>query len=572
MSRTNPWFETTLASAAVAFGMTKVSEVPFLTHLLRILPILLTVRLIWVVLLWPNCFSPLRHIPTVDGHRWWTSQSLRIFAEPRGVAQTDWINSMPRSRRGLIRYRTIFNSERLLVTTPEALAEVLVNKSYQYKKPNFIVTGLKPTTGMGLILAEGEQHKAQRRTLMPSFSFRHIKDLYDPIWTISRDAVQSLTERAAASALGDKGLLAVDIAEWASKVTLDIMCVAGLGQDYSVVLAENELLRKTYKSVFSAGRSDIVISILRLYLPESIVSRIPMRRNRQLQQDAHTLRTICRDHIRQKQEQMNAGMADDTSKDILTVALSYGEVSEDELVDQLLTFLAAGHETTAAALTWAIYLLCVHPQMQAKLRQEVRSHLPSLSAGLPQSTQAGQGQDLASLIDNQVPALQRFCQEVLRWSAPIPLTMREATVDTSILNTPIPAGTRIIISPKATNRDKSLWGEDAEDFDPDRWFPAPPPQLRDDAGRGDAETRTDARSGTRSNYASMTFLHGPRSCIGQSFAKAELAILVAVLVGRFNFSLEDEKLKDETSLRISRGVTNRPVRGPRVYLEPVGGW
>ena len=236
--------------------------------------------------------------------------------------------------------------------------------------------------------------------------------------------------------------------------------------------------------------------------------------------------------------------------DILSVALDSGHWTDEQLVDQMMTFLAAGHETTASALTWAIYMLCIHPDMQTRLRQEVRERLPPLD---------GRG-SITSLDIDHMPYLNAVCNEVLRYLSPVPQTVREAAHDTTILGQPVPKGTRIAIAPWATNRDPALWGPDASQFNPDRWMPK---------GEGD---KSAASGGASNNFAFLTFLHGPRSCIGQSFAKAEFACILAAWVGRFEFDLQNEEDRDENNIEIKGGITARPAKGMHVRVKLGGGF
>ncbi|KAI1161706.1 cytochrome P450 [Nemania serpens] len=554
-------------SATLSYALTKIDDSSFLSIFCRVYATSLLLWAVYRFLLYPNLFSPLRHLPTVDGNSWWSRQSLRLFTEPSGVPQSGWVNEIG---GGLIRYRSIFNEERIMVVAPEALAEVLTTKSYQFKKPDTLVTGLKRIAGNGILLAEGERHKLQRKTLLPAFAYRHIKELYGPIWEIASFAVASLTEAVATSPRVDKQSYTVDITEWASKVTLDIIFVAGIGQNIDSVRNQDtkyKILQRTYKAVFSYSSQDFILFLLRIWvLPGWVFPYVPLKRNIELSQAAQTLRGICRDLIRQKKSDLESELADQTEKDILTVALSYGGFTEDELIEQLLTFLAAGHETTATSLTWACYVLCKNPEMQTRLRDEIRAHLPSPSQALSLNAEG-----LATIIDNHMPYLQAICQEVLRYFAPVPMTFREAAVDTTVNGTPIPAGTHLAICVRATNHDLSLWGNDANVFNPDRYLSQPKQEHvdpLDEERHGDISKKN---AGTRSNYATLTFLHGPRSCIGQSFAKSEMAMLLAILVGRFELALADETLRDETKLKLRRGATNRPA-GLHLKFKLVEGW
>ncbi|KAI0972143.1 cytochrome P450 [Xylaria arbuscula] len=559
-------------SLSLSYPLTKASDSTYPSIFFRVYSASLILWTVYRFLLYPNLFSPLRNIPTVDGNAWWSRQSMRIITETKGIPQSDWVQKVPHQPHGLVRYRNILNQERVIVASPEALAEVLTTKSYHFRKPEVVVNALKPIAGAGILLAEGDVHKQQRKTLLPAFAYRHIKDLYGLMWEISSHGVTSLTETVAAVSKMDQPYT-LDMMQWSSKVTLDIIFVGGMGQSLDSVLDEDNTytaLRQIYKTVFSQTKADILLFFLRMWvLPIWLAKKLPLKRNIELQQAAQSLRDICRGLIRQKKSDLESEVADKREKDILTVALNYGGFTEDELVEQMLTFLAAGHETTATALTWAIYVLSKNPEMQAKLREEIRSHLPSPSTSSPQKTD-----ELAAIIDNHMPYLQAVCLEVLRYFSPVPLTSREAAVDTSINGVPIPAGTQLIIAPRATNHDVSLWGHDAQVFNPDRYLSQPKRAQIDplDENAVHSSEGSDKNAGTRSNYATLTFLHGPRSCIGQSFSRAELAILLATLVGRFEFALVDESLKDETKLKLRNGATNRPANGLDVKVRLVEGW
>lgn len=450
------------------------------------------------------------------------------------------IKAVPHHGRGLIRYRTVLNAERLLVVSPAALTEVLTTKCYHFKKPRFVREQLRQVLGVGILLVEGDEHRAQRKTLQPAFAFRHVKDLYAVMWDVAREAASCMTGQTSS-----QGQAVVNIADWASRATLDIIGIAGMGHDFGATRDPRNRLHQTYKLILTSGRSAATfLAILRVFLPSWFVSAIPIKRNWEMAEAIRTIRATCRDLIRKK-----IATAEPGDKDILTVALSYGGFSEDELIDQLMTFLAAGHETTATALTWAIYALCVHPEMQYRLREEIRMVLPSPSQ--PPGPEAAAS--LPVLIDTRAPYLNAVCNEVLRYYPPVPTTIREAAVDTTVQDIHIPAGTKLVLAPRATNWDPSLWGCNAAVFDPERWL---------DKVQGSG----------RSNYALLTFLHGPRACIGQSFARAELAILLAALVGRFEFNLQDERLRDERNIELRAGATIRPAHGLMVTATFRDGW
>ena len=145
----------------------------------------------WKIVLYPRFFSPLRHLPMPPDSKFFTGSTRRVMKEPSGFPSRDWVEHVPND--GLIRYSMWFQ-ERLLITNPKALGEVLVTKNYDFIKPKQLRNGLGRLLGIGILLAEGEEHKVQRKNLMPAFAYRHIKDLYPAFWSKSREMTQCLTE------------------------------------------------------------------------------------------------------------------------------------------------------------------------------------------------------------------------------------------------------------------------------------------------------------------------------------------------------------------------------------------
>jgi cytochrome P450 len=206
------------------------------------------------------------------------------------------------------------------------------------------------------------------------------------------------------------------------------------------------------------------------------------------------------------------------------------------------------HETTSSAFSWTCYLLGKHTSIQDRLRKEIHSAFPSgISHDTPQST-------LAATLDS-LTYLNAVCNEVLRFYPTVPLTARVATTPTTICDIAVPAGTFILICPWAINRNPDLWGPDAGVFNPDRWI---------DAKTGKANNE----GGVSNNYVNLTFLHGPRSCIGQNFAKAELRALVAVFVSRLEFVMQ----RPNEEIEPAGVITTKPRGGVHLKLRKVGQW
>lgn len=381
---------------------------------------------------------------------------------------------------------------------------------------------------------------------MPAFHFRHVKDLYPIFWTKAREMVKALSLISQPEGIMPvqnlKDAPVVEIGDWSSRAALDIIGLAGMGQDFNAIGDPTNELAAAYRRVFTSRDRNKFLEFLYFLIPFWLLTILPSQRNLAIFQAANTIKRVCRQLVSKKKAKLEQ-KEKRVDVDILSVALESGGFTDENLVNQMMTFLAAGHETTATAMTWAAHLLCLHPDVQTRLRQEIRNYLPSID-----DTQ----NSMTSQTLDQLPFLHAVCNEVLRVHPPAPITLREAGKDTSILGTYIPKGTRIVLAPGAVNMSAALWGADSEKFNPDRWM-----------GRGKANT-----GGAESNYSFLTFLHGPRSCIGQSFAKAEFACLLAALVGRFEMELEDAQKEVETD----SGVTLKPKDGLRVRIRLIEGW
>lgn len=375
---------------------------------------------------------------------------------------------------------------------------------------------------------------------MPAFAYRHIKDLYPVFWSKSVEMVELM--RKDLKTAPDSTL---QIKNYASRATLDIIGLAGMGQDFDSLQNPDSPLNEAYRKIFQTPNLFAkILFMIGIFLGDStLLMEIPSQRNKQLNEGQAYIRKIARDMIEDAKASLSDPKAENRT-DIISVAIKSGTFDEDNLVEQVMTFLAAGHETTSTALQWAIRVLSQHQDVQSRLREEVRANLPGISSGESQPIDA-------ATLDN-LPYLHAVCNEVLRYHPSVPMTVREAAKDTSILGNQIAKGTRFIISPEIINHMTEFWGPDANEFNPDRWM-----------GQGKANT-----GGATSNYAFLTFIHGPRSCIGQGFSKSELACLLATVVGSFQFELQDPDAK----LELKEGATVAPKDGVMARLTPLDGW
>jgi cytochrome P450 len=204
-------------------------------------------------------------------------------------------------------------------------------------------------------------------------------------------------------------------------------------------------------------------------------------------------------------------------------------MADEDVRDNLFTFLAAGHETSAVALTWTFYLLSTHPEVYERLRREV-------------ITVTGDSPLRAEHIE-ALSYTKQVIQEAMRLYPPAPVIVREAQRDVRLGDQTITAGTVVYVPVYAVHRHTLLWQE-PDRFDPERFDP--------EAVKG------------RNRLAYLPFGAGPRICIGLGFALPEMIAIVAVLSRDFAFALRPGYVP-KPKLR----VTLRPERGMPMRLVPV---
>lgn len=192
------------------------------------------------------------------------------------------------------------------------------------------------------------------------------------------------------------------------------------------------------------------------------------------------------------------------------------------------------HDTTATSVAWSLNLLSKYPAIQEKLRAEIQEYLPFLFDPTAREDQ----QRLERADVDQLPYLDNVCRESLRYIPSIPMTVRQSIADDKLGEYVVPAGTTIYILANAINRLPQYWGPTADEFNPDRW---------------------DNLPSTYTTNAFMTFLQGPRGCIGRKFAEVEMKTILCSLLSMFKFE-RDLSVEDPENLKMWRLVL-RPRDG-----------
>ena len=389
------------------------------------------------------------------------------------------------------------------VCDPEMVTELLAGVGRHFPKSQFTHNVIGPAVGNGMILSEGPKWKEQRHRYAPLFAARNL-----PVLT---SHFAQTGEELAAFFAGAKG--SVDVADAAQEATLTNIS--------RVMFSGNEAVSK--QDVRNAMRRFTeYISYMSLFDLMGLPKWFPRAKWLKSKEPIRSLRKLARDVIETRQAKRRDTPED--FLDLLIVALESDREDIDTTVDNLLTFVAAGYETSANTIAWGLYLLAMHPDAQSAIRQEVQKACP---AGTPIRYE-----DLPKM-----PLLQAHVRETLRLYPAGALFARDATDETEIKGVTFKKGDVIMFPVYSLHRHEELW-EDAQEYKLHRFLNASYP---------------------RGQY--IPFGDGPRICIGAQYAEAEIMVLLASVMRRVSFEMTETPLPE-----LVLTFTMRP--GGPILLKP----
>ena len=387
-----------------------------------------------------------------------------------------------------------------LVSSPSGVRRVLQQNHRGYGKATVQYRNLALVTGPGLLAADTEEWRGQRKAVQPAFHPRAVVSVVDH----TAAAADRLAEQWAD--LPDGAV--VDVDEAMMRTALEIVGAALFGAD----------LRDESADLVAATQDGLHAVVARTRNPLSPPLAIPTPGNVRLRSAVRRLDAAVADIVSARR----ARPAPDEPADMLDVLLADGTLNSQELRDQVVTFIVAGHETVASALAWAWYLLGEHPEVADQVAAEADAVLggrPPTFADLPKLRWA------SAVFD-----------EAMRLYPPGWLITRKALAEDTVDGHTIPAGALVLISPYLVHRHREANdGLDPEAFAPQRFLEGPP---------------------SPATGVYIPFGAGPRLCIGRDMARAEGAVVLAVLAQRF---------------RLEPLAGSVVAKNPEVMLKPRGG-
>lgn len=387
-------------------------------------------------------------------------------------------------------------SPAVLFNDPHHVRQILQTSARNWSKQTVQYAALARVTGPGLLASAEPNWIEHRRLAAPAFHHHRLAAVGEQVRDAARDCFgETLGPRSD----GD----VVDFSDLMHRVALDAVGRALFSADLST--RTDDLLDAT------SSAAELIVRVGRSVVPSA--QWTPTRTNLRLRRTRRTLAAICVDLIAARRAR---GADGDRGDDLLGLLLD-GGLSDQEISDELITMVIAGHETVAAALSWTLMLLAEHPQVQQELRSELTGHdNPSMLSGR-----------------DELPWAHAVIDEALRLYPPAWALSRRSREEEVVGEITLPAGTLAIISPWILHRRGSDW-TDAETFRPERFLGTAPP---------------------RQGY--IPFGQGPRLCIGREFAIGEVVVVLAELLRDHRISLPDG--------------WRRPAHQTRVAVHPSGG-
>lgn len=497
----------------------------------------LSLAIAFNILVWP-LISPLRSLPCAPQKH----PLRRLLKEPCPWHFEAWVNSVP--NEGLIRYYGILNVERVLVTSPEVVKTVLQTQVYSFNKQYHQKSYFEKVQGYGLVIQEGNFHKHARKLIGHALGQKRVNADYWPI--IQRKVSQMLevvaraaeakqsSEKQDVERPAGQAVLAID--KLMQRTVFDVSGEVSYGIDFESVLEPEKhyAAMKSYNEAFEGNSATRLRLLLGFVLPKWVVDVLPIKFNWTATAGMRHFKQIGRAYMTRTTPDIAEAQP---VKSVMDELIAGKQMDDRELWEQYLMMLPGALHNTLSGMMSAIWFLgqSRYAHVQRRLRQELQENLGSLDDS-----------EVTQATFEKCVYLKAVINEVLRVHAPASWFGRAVDTPTEICGVLLPRGLSVGLSPWAFHRNKSMWGEDAAEFKPERWLAVDKPMNT-----------------TAENQAWLTFGAGPRRCVGEALAKAELYCVLARLFRNFQVELVDS----DQPPKISHHITVAYREALRVHVS-----
>ncbi|KAK0506763.1 cytochrome P450 [Armillaria luteobubalina] len=479
-----------------------------------------------------------------------TNRKAGVTTQLRGPASQSWLFGLGRiihdaEDAGLLyeqwasEYGSVFSfpgflgQQSLVLCDPKAVAHLYANEGFGYVKMQLSRNFIEIMFGRSLLWAEGELHRRQRKFLTPAFSNAAIRDLTH----IFYDSAHRTTSAWDAILEASDGTATIDVQNWMNRISMDSIGIAGFSHDFGAIEGKPQIFDRVDLSGGAAFFAFVIIAGSMF----PAVLRLPSKRKEAIVDMNRVFSGVADQLLSKAKEHGN-----EEDKSIMGLLLKSEmhdadvHMSRDEIIAQMNMLLIAGYETTSISLTWALIELCKNSDIQNKLRDELM--------------QFGTTDPTWEQLNSSLPYLDAVVHETLRMHPPVSEATRVATQDDVLpLSTPVVTksgktvnsifvakGSILTATLETLNTSEEFWGPDAKEFRPERWLEDFTPRAKEIQGHRHL----------------LTFVDGPKTCLGKTFALAEFKAALFVVVQNFTFELPGGK---ETVIRKHHGsVLPRP--------------
>jgi cytochrome P450 len=373
-----------------------------------------------------------------------------------------------------------------MITNPADIERVLVTDDAKYTKPKFQDDAIGDLLGEGLLLSEGDTWRKQRELAQPAFLMSRLSGLSDQMVDYTVEMLDDWT-----------GGEVVNVHLEMARLTVKIIVEAMFG---STIDAER--VRTVQENLEPLG-SRFEPNPFRFAIPDWA----PTKENREYKRALSTIEEVVWDLIDEREGTQDGD--GEEPMDLLSILLrarAEGRQTDENLRDEMVTMLLAGHDTTALTLTYTWYLLSQHPEVEARVHEELDSLL---------------GGDRPTFADvRQMEYTEAVLNEAMRLYPPVYTIFREPQVDVRLGGYRIPEGSAVMLSQWAVHRSPRYW-DDPLEFDPDRWL--------------------DERADDRPRFAYFPFGGGPRFCIGKQLSLLEARLILGTVCQEYRLEYERDE-------------------------------
>ena len=431
----------------------------------------------------------------------------KLFRADILSAQPAWLY-----RAWMAEFKTPFFRSYLL-NQPDLVAKVLKERPRDFPKSDRIGEGLRPLLGDSVFLTNGAQWERQRRIIDPAFEGGKLRHSFGPMWEAGEAAVARLRQQ---------GEGPLEIEAETSHAAADVI----FRTLFSIPI-DHEVASEVFDKFRDYQRSQPILN-LAAFVP--LPSWVPRPHRRKTRAAARQIRALITRLTVERMAAIERGDApDDLATRIMTTPDPQTGARFDtaEMVDQVAIFFLAGHETSASALAWALYLMALYPEWQERLANEAAA-LEEMPGEFS--------------VMGRLRLSRDVFRETLRLYPPVPMMVREASCPERFRDRDIPKGAQLVLSPWHLHRHERLW-DNPDGFDPDRW------------------QTENGKTCMREAY--MPFSSGARVCPGAGFAMAEGPLLLSMILRAFRV----ERVEQRDPVPVAH-LTVRSKDGIWLRLQP----